>query len=144
VKDSKFESSYSQALWFRVYNNSNKRLELKNFVFNVWWSFLDTAGSNTKFILKVKWTNQVFWEQTLASISWNNLTISHSWDAYKELSANTFTDYILEIEHSSSPTWSREIKLYNLIVWDGFWWTITDLNNYSNIWVPSDISYYRY
>jgi hypothetical protein len=93
--------------------------------------------------LKVKWTNQIFWEQTLASLVWNNLTINHSWDAYSEISANTFTDYVLEIEHSSTPSWNREIKLYNVVIWDGFWWTIDDLNNHSNI-IPSDINFYKY
>jgi hypothetical protein len=100
-------------------------------------------------MLKVKGTNQIFWTAFLKSMNTTSglLMINYWWNALNFLSANTYMDYILEFDYAGEnvSSWSsREIRLNNLIVWDGFGWEITNLNSYSNIWMPTDVFFYRY
>jgi hypothetical protein len=116
-------------------------------VLQIAWSFLSSLDENTRFMLKVKWANSIFGTAYLKNMNTTTwlLSVNYWWSAYNYISANSYIDYILEIEYSWwTPSGSREIRLNNVIVWDWFWWTITNLNQYSDVWVPTDVFYYKY
>jgi hypothetical protein len=147
VKDENFEPTYNQAIWFKMYNNSAKKLEIDSFVLQIAWSFLNGLDENTRFILKEKWTSSIFSTAYLKNMNTTTwlLSFNYWWNAYNFISANSYVDYILEVEYFWwAPSGSREVRLNNVIVWDWFWWTITNLNQYSDIWIPTEVFYYRY
>jgi len=117
---------------------------LKDFEFYISWSFLNNIDKNSQFILKRKWTEIEFGRANLSSLINNKLIITNTWPEYNVISANSFSDYFLELIHSSNTSWTREVKLNNIVIWDEKNWYITNLNNYSNTWLPWDVSVYRY
>lgn len=139
-----FTPNYSEILEFKVNNNWNRRLDLENFQFSIYGSFLNNIDLNSEIVLRIKWTNQEFWRAKLSEIQNSILTINHTWNAFNFISWNSSTNYILEIVNIWNPTWSREIRLNNMVIWDWFWWLINNLNDYSNTWLPSEYSIYRY
>jgi hypothetical protein len=63
VKNDKFEPNSIESMDFRLYNNSNSKLDLKRFEIRISGSFLsnfDLNNTNVKVMLKVKGTNQIF------------------------------------------------------------------------------------
>lgn len=144
VSNLDFVPWYRQAMKFRVNNNSKENLSLDSFEFWIFWSFMNNLDPNTKFILKVDWSNQIFGEANLSDLSNWYLTINHTWNSFDFISRQTYTDYVLEIEHIWNPDWSREVRLQNIVIWDWFWWTIDNLDDYSNTWLPGDYYNYRY
>ncbi len=143
-KKENFNPSYNILDEFTINNNWQNNLEIKSFDFQLYGSFLDSLDYNTKFILKIKWTNQEFWSANLFNLQNNILTINYTWNSLNYISKNSFTDYYLEIEHIWNPIWSREVRLNNVVIWDLKWDFITNLNTYSNIWLPLKYSVYRY
>lgn len=141
-----FDVSYSQWLAFGIFNNSKYKLELKAFDIKIQWSARPTMDENTRFVVRVRWTNQIFGSALLKE--WNSTTwvlrINYWWwDAYNYISPNENTEYIVEIDHTwANPEWNREMRLDNIIIWDWFGWTISDLNQYSNTGLPW--SYYSF
>lgn len=143
-KVANFSPTYNNALEFRVTNDSKNRLTLKDFEFKIYGSFLNSLDSSSQFILKKKWTNREFGRANLSSLVNNTLTITYTWDEYDFISANSFSEYTLEINHASNVSWTREVKLNNIVIWDDKNGYITNLNNYSNTWLPWEVSVYRY
>lgn len=139
-----FKSSYSNLLEFRVNNSWNRRLDLDSFEFKIYWSFLNSIDQDSEIVLKIKWSNQEFWRVKISDIENSSLIIKHSWDAYNFISQNSYTDYRLEINHIWNPSWFREVRLFNVVIWDGFGWLINNLNDYSNTGLPANVDYYRY
>jgi hypothetical protein len=133
-------------LAFRVYNNSKERLNIERFDIQVLWNFLNNLKEDTKFILKIKGTEWIFWTIHLKNINTENhlLYLTYAWSALGYIPANSYVDYVLEIEHSWTPVWERIVKLNNVVIWDWFWWKIENLNKYPNIWVPTKEFYYEY
>lgn len=139
-----FKPSYSNLLEFRVNNSWNRRLDLDSFEFKIYWSFLNSIDQDSEIVLKIKWSNQEFWRVKISDIENSSLIIRHSWDAYNFISQNSYTDYRLEINHIWNPSWFREVRLFNVVIWDGFGWLINNLNDYSNTGLPANVEYYRY
>lgn len=139
-----FSPTYNNALEFRIINDSKNKLIIKDFEFKIDGSFLNSLDKNSQFILKGKWTNIEFGRANLSSIVNNTLKITYTWDWYDFINANNFSEYTLEINHASNVSWTREVKLNNIVIWDEKNWYITNLNNYSNTWLPWEISFYRY
>ena len=139
-----FSPTYNNALEFRVTNDSKNRLTLKDFEFKINGSFLNSLDKTSQFILKRKWTNREFGRANLSSMVNDTLTITYTWDEYDFISANSFSEYTLEINHASNVSWTREVRLNNIVIWDEKNGYITNLNNYSNTWLPWDVSVYRY
>lgn len=139
-----FSPTYNTALEFRVNNDSKSKLTIRDFEFNIYGSFLNGLDTSSQFILKRKWVNREFGRANLSSLVNNTLTITHTWDEYDFISANSFSEYTLELNHASNVSWTREVKLNNIVIWDEKNGYITNLNNYSNTWLPWEISVYRY
>lgn len=145
IKKWDFVASYYDINWFSIENSSIKEnLDLVSFEFKVYWSFLDSLPDSAEFVLKKKWSNQVFWRWTKASIVNGSLVISLNWDDYNYISPNSIGDYILELNYNWNISWFREVKLENIVISDWFWWTIDNLKNYSDFWFNDIVYYYKY
>ncbi len=140
-----FEPSYSQAAWFVVSNTSQNRLELDSFEFRIVGSFMNNLNSSTTFTLREKWNNTIFWQATLDEIVNWYLTIEKNWNAIDYISRNASTEYYLEVNHVwNISDWTREVRLQNIVIWDGFGGTIDNLDDYENSWLPGEWFIYRY
>jgi len=144
VSSERFIPSYSEALWFSIENNSKDNLDLISFEFKINGSFLDGLSDTTEFVLKKKWTNIIYWTKTKADIVDNSLVITYNWNDFTYISPSSISDYILEINHIWTPVWFREVKLENVVIKDGFWWTINDLKDYKDYWLFDIVQYYKY
>ncbi|NVP18150.1 hypothetical protein HUU51_05535 [Candidatus Gracilibacteria bacterium] len=143
-KVANFSPTYNNALEFRVTNDSKNILKLKDFEFKIYGSFLNSLDSSSQFILKRKGTNREFGRANLSSLVNNTLTITYTGDEYDFISANSFSEYTLEINHASNVSGTREVKLNNIVIGDDKNGYITNLNNYSNTGLPGEVSVYRY
>lgn len=139
-----FAPWYRQAAKFRVNNFSDEKLELKSFKFRISGSFMNYVNNDSKFTLWVDGSSREFGSWLVGDIVDWYLVITKTWDAYDFISQNSYTDYVLEIDNKGTTDWSREVRLENIVVWDGFGGTIDNLNDYSNTWLPMDEFYYRY
>jgi hypothetical protein len=94
-------------LAFRVYNNSKEKLNIERFDIQVFWNFLNDLKEDTKFILRVKGTEWVFWTIRLENINTEShlLYLTYAWSASGYVPANSYVDYVLEVEHSWVPVW---------------------------------------
>lgn len=142
-----FTANYNEGLYFSIANNSDNRLELKAFDIKISWSAVNTLNSDVRFVVKVKWTNQIFWTAFMSdrnSSTWI-IRVNYGWWTSDYISHNSKTEYVVEIEHkSSNPSWTREMRLENIVIWDWFGGTISNLNEFSNTGVPGDYYIYRY
>ena len=144
VNPNDFTPSFQKALEFRLSNKWSQRLDIKSFEFKIYWSFLNSLWENTEFVLKRKNSNQIFWKATKQDIINNSLVILHNGNDLDFISGKSENNYELEIIHEWNPTGSREIILQNIILWDGFGWFLSNLDTYSNSWLPTQSSVYRY
>jgi hypothetical protein len=133
-------------LGFRVYNNSKEKLNIERFDIQVLWDFLNNLDENTKFIMRVKWTDWIFATIRLLNMNTEShlLYLTYAWSAFGYVPANSYVDYVLEIEHSWAPTWERKVRLNNVVIWDWFGSKIEYLSKYLDIWVPTKEFYYKY
>lgn len=143
--DNDYSISYSQAMGFAIYNNSNKRMEINSFEFSISWSFLSWLNDSSKVIVREKWTNQIIWSETLFALAWSRLNVNvSSGTPAKSISPNTKMEFVVEIEHIGNVEWRREIQMNNIVIADWEGWQITNLNQYTGTWLPSSYIDYRY
>ncbi len=133
--------SYTNAYKFDLHV-WDERLQLYEFKFDITGWFVNNLPDSAEFVLY--YNNNIFDRISASELSDGYLVFEHTWDADDFISARSSWNFRLEIQWQSGVSWSRDIRLQNIVIWDGFWWKIENLNDYSNTWLPADWQTHRY
>lgn len=137
-----FSPSYS-ILYEFVMSSWLKRLDLSIFKFDLHWSFLSSLSEDAEF--RLYYNNSLFGKLYKSDvIDWRYIVFSNNWVSLDFISPFSNWFFRLELHNQWNVSWSREIRLNNVIIWDWFWWYIDNLNDYYNSWLPWYFSIYRY